>query len=65
MRHRYDAKFGAMTKSRQHHSGSAGSGDPAVQYGYSLTGTTSVEFRADSFTYPTAREMWDSRGWRL
>jgi hypothetical protein len=43
MSHRYDAKSGAMTKSRQDHSGSAGSGDPAMQYGYSLTGTTSVE----------------------
>jgi hypothetical protein len=28
MSRRYDAKFGAMTKSEQDHSGSAGSGDP-------------------------------------
>jgi hypothetical protein len=33
-------------KSEQEHAGSAGSGDPAVEYGYSLTGTTWVEFRA-------------------
>jgi hypothetical protein len=48
-------------ESEQDHAGWAGSGDPAVEYGYSLTGTTSVEFRAGSVTCPNAREMRDSR----
>jgi hypothetical protein len=50
-----------MTTSEQDHSDSAGSGGLAVEYGYSLTGTTSVEFRAGSVTCPNAREMRDSR----
>jgi hypothetical protein len=54
-----------MTKSEQDHAGSAGSGGPAVQYGYSLTGPTSVEFRAGSVTCPNARETRDSHERRL
>jgi hypothetical protein len=52
-------------KSEQEHAGSAGGADLAVQYGYSLTGTTSVEFRADSVTCLSTRETRDSHEWRL
>jgi hypothetical protein len=42
-----------MTKSEQDHSGSAGSADPAVEYGYSLTGTTSGECGRIPLPVPT------------
>jgi hypothetical protein len=66
MSRRYDTKFGAMTKSEQDHSGSAGSGDPVVEYGYAVSGAGNAKnFRANSVTYPNAREMRDSQEWRL
>jgi hypothetical protein len=79
MSRRYDAKFGAMTKSEQEHAGQIDAGQtPAVQYGYELTTMESrdtdddqvadefvMNFRADSVTYPNAREMRGSREWRL
>ncbi len=43
-------------KSRRDHSGSAGSGDPAVEYGYEISGADNAKnFRANSVTYPNAR----------
>jgi hypothetical protein len=40
-------------KGEKDHSGSAGSGDPAVEYGYSLTGTTPVECGRIPLPVPT------------
>jgi hypothetical protein len=53
-------------KSEQEHAGAAGSGDPAVEYGYEISGAGNAKnFRADSVTYPNGHEMRDSHEWRL